>query len=179
MQMMQKKQVMILSVLFGLLLLTGYLNFKFNNKTSGIVNSDRGGEKAVSANLPEHENSASVSASSATFFADFRSDRERVRNKELENLNSLIENESTEKEVLARAQEQKMEVASAMEKESTIEGLLKSNGFSDAVVTIRKGSINVVVDEKEINEQKAAQILDIVQRETGEDSSNIKVLPKG
>ena len=72
-----------------------------------------------------------------------------------------------------------MKVSSAMEKEITLEGLLKAKGFSDAVVTIRENSVNVVVEEAEIDEKKAAQILEIVQRETGEDSSNIKVLPKG
>lgn len=171
----QRKQAIVMGGLFGLLLLTGYLNFKFNNNTSSVMKKNE--EVAVSSELPEH--SQTVNASSGNFFTDFRMDRERVREKELASIDSVISDENTDQQVLAKAQEQKIKVSSAMEKETTIEGLLKSKGFSEAVVTIRENSINVVVEESEINEQKAAQILEIVQRETGEDSSNIKVLPKG
>jgi len=171
----ERKQVAVLSGLFCLLLLTGYLNFKFNNNTSTVMNKDD--EKVVSSELPEH--GQAVNASTGNFFADFRMDRERVREKELASIESVISDTNTDKQVLAKAQEQKIKVSSAMEKETTLEGLLKAKGFSEAVVTIRENSINVVVEESEIDEQKAAQILEIVQRETGEDSSNIKVLPKG
>lgn len=172
----QKKQAMVLGGLFCLLLLTGYLNFKFNSNTSTVVNNKKA-DSTVSSQLPEHNQA--VSASSGSFFSDFRIDRERIREKELASIESVINDENTNKQVLAQAQEQKMKVSSAMEKEITLEGLLKAKGFSDAVVTIRENSVNVVVEEAEIDEKKAAQILEIVQRETGEDSSNIKVLPKG
>lgn len=172
----QRRQAAVLSGLFCLLLLTGYLNFKFNNNTSTVLNSNKDGDKAVSSELPAHEQT--VSASSGSFFSDFRLDRERVREKELASIESVINDENTDKEVLAKAQEQKIKVTSAMEKETTLEGLLKAKGFTEAVVTIRENSVNVVVEEAEIDEKKAAQILEIVQRETGEDSSNIKVLPK-
>lgn len=173
----QRKQAVVLGGLFCLLLLTGYLNFRFNNNSSAVLSGNKGGDKAVSSELPQHEQA--VSASSGSFFADFRLDREKVREKELASIESVINDENTDKQVLAKAQEQKIMVSSAMEKETTLEGLLKAKGFSDAVVTIRENSVNVVVEEAEIDEKKAAQILEIVQRETGEDSSNIKVLPKG
>ncbi len=65
-----------------------------------------------------------------------------------------------------------------MEKEVTIEGLLIAKGFTDAVVTLHEGSVNVVVDTAELTRQQAAQILDIVMRESGESSENIKIMPK-
>lgn len=171
----QKKQAMVLGGLFCLLLLTGYLNFKFNNVNSSVVSKQA--DKVVSSELPSHDQA--VSASSGSFFSDFRLDRERIREKELSSIESVINDENTDKNVLAKAQEQKLNISSAMEKEVTLEGLLKSKGFSDVVVTIRENSINVVVEEQEVDEKKAAQILEVVQRETGEDATNIKVLPKG
>lgn len=173
----QKKQVAVLSGLFCLLLLTGYLNFRFNNVSSNVANS-KNQDKVASSELPNHEQAANASSSMGSFFSDFRTDRERIREKEMASIESVISDQNTDKNVLAKAQEQKMNLSSAMEKEVTLEGLLKSKGFSEAVVTIRENSINVVVEEKEIDEKKAAQILEIVQRETGEDPGNIKVLPK-
>ncbi|MBQ9624500.1 MAG: SpoIIIAH-like family protein [Clostridia bacterium] len=169
----QKKQIFVLGGLLCMLLITGYANFKFN--TSSLLKKNKGADKAVSSGFQKSE---TKTTSTGDFFADFRADRQRIREKELEGIESVINDGNTEKDVLAKAQQQKLSVSEAMEKETTIEGLLKAKGFSEAVVTIRENSINVVVEETEIDEKKAAQILEIVQRETGEDSQNIKVLPK-
>ena len=64
-----------------------------------------------------------------------------------------------------------------MEKELTIENLIKAKGFADAAVTFHYGSVNVVVDCTELTNEQVAQILDIVTRETGEPAANIKISP--
>lgn len=65
-----------------------------------------------------------------------------------------------------------------MEKEVTIEGLLKAIGFKDVAVTLHKGSVNVVVDAVELSNADVAKVLDIVRRETKEKPENIKVMPR-
>ncbi len=172
---MKKKQILVLSVLCGLLLVTGYLNFKFNNTNSTIID-DNGQEGLTSSQLPEHD-AMNVNASSTSFFSQFKVDREAIREKEMSNIDSVINDENTTEDVLKQAQEQKLELSNNMEKEVTVEGLLSGIGFSDAVVTIRENSVNVVVNESEIDEQKAAQILELVMRETGQSAANIKILP--
>ena len=72
-----------------------------------------------------------------------------------------------------------MDIVRSMEKELTIEGLLNAKGFADTIVTVHAGAVNVVVKLKEINEQQAAQILDIVQKETSEPAKNIKIILQG
>ena len=115
----------------------------------------------------------------AGFFATFREERESVREKEIEYLDSIITNENSDKESLKDAQDQKIELTRIMEKEMVIEGMLKAKEIEDAVVTIRTGSINVVVSLDEITDAQAAQILDIVRRETSETAENIKIIPAG
>lgn len=170
---MKKRQVFILSCLFGLLILTGYLNMKFTT-SSDVVNKEG---LIASSELPNHD-AQTTSSESSSFFADFKVDRESVRNAEIANLDAIINDKNTSSDVLNAAQEEKMAITTAMEQEVTLEGLITSKGFSDAVVTIRENSVNVVVAESEISEQQAAQILDIVKRETGQMASNIKIMPK-
>ena len=63
-----------------------------------------------------------------------------------------------------------------MESELKIEGLLVASGFSDAIVTVQEGSVNVVIKAAEISKEQAAKILEIVKDETGEPAQNIKII---
>ena len=64
-----------------------------------------------------------------------------------------------------------------MEAETNIEGLLVAScGFSNAIVTVQDGSVNVVLDATSITSEQAAKVLEIVQQETDESAQNIKIL---
>ena len=93
-------------------------------------------------------------------------------------MNEIINNEKTDKETLKDAQGQKLSITQAMEMEVTIQGLLlETKGYSNPTVTIHTGSINVLLTETTITSQEAAQILDIVQRETSEEAQKYKIIP--
>ena len=62
-----------------------------------------------------------------------------------------------------------------MEKELTVESLLKAKGFADAAVTLHRGAVNVILSAESLTEEQVAQVLDIVMRETGEPAENVKV----
>lgn len=109
------------------------------------------------------------------YFETFREDRENMREKELSYLETIILHDQTDAETLQDAQQQKLAIVDGMEKEFTVESLLKAKGFSDAAVTFHKGSVNVIIKTKELSDQEVAQILDIVCRETGEEANNIKI----
>ena len=164
-----KKRYFVLAGLVVLLVLTGYLNYRFNNR-------DTGGDQTTIAG--DTKDDASETSSSLGFFKSFRSDRDAARIKEVEYIDSIINNKDTDTETLKDAQQQKLDLAGNMEKELTIEGLIKAKGFTDAVVTLHTGSVNVIVDSKELDSQQVAQILDIVKRESGVASENIKIMPK-
>ena len=109
-------------------------------------------------------------------FADFRTERERVRTQELTSIDSIINNENTDTQTLAEAQKMKLELTDTMEKELLIEGLLKAKGFEDAVITISDTAVNVIVKQKDLTKQQVAQVLEIVLREAGDISAeNVKI----
>ena len=109
----------------------------------------------------------------------YKVDRQDVRLKEVAYLDSIIENEKTDQEVLNEAQRQKIEITKTMEIELTVEGLIKAKGYDDAIVTVQATSVNVVVRAESLSEKQAAEILDIVKTETGKPSNVIKIMPQG
>ena len=81
--------------------------------------------------------------------------------KEIGYLDAIISDKNSDQDTISDAQDQKLALVAAMEKEVTIEGLVKAKGFKDCVVTIQKGTVNVVVDnDEELTQEQAAQILE-------------------
>lgn len=110
------------------------------------------------------------------YFAVFRDDREQVRKLEMEYLDEVIAASASDDETLADAQGQKLTLVENMEKEFTVESLIKAKGFEDAAVTFHAGTVNVVVKADELSDKQVAQILEITKKETGEPAENIKVM---
>lgn len=154
------KKVLVIAGLAILLAVTGVLNWKFaaDKKARQQAEGNGGTEQTVSS------------------FADFRTERERVRTQELTSIDSIINNENTDTQTLAEAQKMKLELTDTMEKELLIEGLLKAKGFEDAVITISDAAVNVIEKQKDLTKQQVAQVLEIVLREAGDISAeNVKI----
>ena len=154
------KKVLVIAGLAILLAVTGVLNWKFaaDKKARQQAEGNGGTEQTVSS------------------FADFRTERERVRTQELTSIDSIINNENTDTQTLAEAQKMKLELTDTMEKELLIEGLLKAKGFEDAVITISDTAVNVIVKQQDLTKQQVAQVLEIVLREAGDISAeNVKI----
>ncbi len=154
------KKVLVIAGLAILLAVTGVLNWKFaaDKKARQQAEGNGGTEQTVSS------------------FADFRTERERVRTQEITSIDSIINNENTDTQTLAEAQKMKLELTDTMEKELLIEGLLKAKGFEDAVITISDTAVNVIVKQKDLTKQQVAQVLEIVLREAGDISAeNVKI----
>ncbi len=136
-------------------------------------NVDRDGAEAT---LPGGDEDAVSTGATGTagFFASFRSDRDTTREQEIEYLDAIIE-QGADQETLADAQQQKLDIVDSMEKELTVESLLKAKGFADAAVTLHRGAVNVILSAESLTEEQVAQVLDIVMRETGEPAESVKV----
>lgn len=107
----------------------------------------------------------------------FRLEREQLRAMQLAQLNDIIYGEKTDEETRAMAQRQLLELTDWMEKEVTIEGVLRSRGFEDALATVHTDSVNVLVRCEAMTQQQTAVILDLVLAETGVSGGNVKLIP--
>lgn len=194
---LQRKNIVI-SILVVLLIITGYLNFAYNQKmlnkdnvetamndtdneeveASKVTVSDAS-EELDGYEITEDGEVEDVSTTSAkgSFFANYRIERENTRKKEIEVIREIVDNPNSDAEMKKEAQAQLLEIADNMEKELLIEGLIKAKGFEDTIVMMSKNSVNVIVNRSELKPEEVAQILDIVKRESGKSADSIKIIP--
>ena len=109
--------------------------------------------------------------------AAFRTEREQLRAMQKAQLNEIVHGDGTEAEIAALAQRQLMELCSREEHELTLEGLLTLRGFDDPVVTVQSDSVNVLLRAELVTQKECSVILDLVCRETGVQSGNVKIIP--
>ena len=162
-----KRFVLILAA--ALLLLAGavWLNLKL------------GGEDIRSAeeNTPEPTGLAQETMVNVwdDYFNSFRTERSRLREREIDYLRSIINSDNSDEDTLEDAQNRLLELVSNMEKEFTIESRIRSKGFLDAAATVSGGTATVVIDGESLSDEEVARILDIVVTETGFPASQIKI----
>ena len=92
-------------------------------------------------------------------------------------LNDVAHSPDAESEIIQMAQRQLVELCAREEQEMTIEGVLSLRGYSEPVVTVHSDSVNVILQSGGITRQESSAILELVCRETGVQSGNVKIIP--
>jgi len=163
------RKYLLLTGLIVALVAIGYVNFALSGSPSGTAMA-----------TPSPKASGALSAGDLSVmsgsFEEYKANRENRRDTEIAYLDSIISNAKSDSEQIKEAQAQKMDIVKAMESELKLEGLLVAAGFKDAIVTVQAGSVNVVLKASEITQEQAAQVLEIVQKQTGEKPQNIKII---
>lgn len=158
--MSNKKKIIIMSSLVLLLAVTAIFNFVFANANTAASATENG-------------------VTAANYFTTYRSERTTTRNEEIVQLDSVIALYDEGDEKYEAATEMKMEIVSAMEKELILENMVKSLGFSDAVVSVSSDSdnVNVFINSAELNYDTALSIYNMMKNETGIVAGNIIIMP--
>ena len=107
----------------------------------------------------------------------FRTERQQLRAMQKAQLNDIAHDAGADDETAALARRQLIEICAAEEQELTIEGILAARGFQDPIVTVHSGSVNVLIRAEMLTKQESCVILDLVCRETGATSGDIKIIP--
>lgn len=107
----------------------------------------------------------SASGNDLLYSAKLAREQTRAENKEM--LTEIINNANATEEQKNAAIDSIMEIADYAEKENAAETLLSAKGFNEAVVSMEKDSVDVVVNQTTLTEQEITQIEDIVKRKTG------------
>ena len=157
--MSNKKKIIVMSSLVALLAATAVFNFVLANT--------------------ETTTSADGDMTTANYFTTYRTERATTRNEEIVQLDSVIALYEEGDEKYEAATEMKMEIVSAMEQELILENMVKSLGFSDAVVSVSVDSdnVNVFINSAELNYDTALSIYTMLKEETGIVAGNIIIMP--
>lgn len=155
--MSKKKKIIVMSSLVFLLALTAVLNVL----------------------LAQNRNAQGEVVTTANYFATYRSERTTTRSEELLQLDSIIKLYDAESEEYAEAVAMKMDIVTVMEQELQLETMIKSLGFSDAVVSIgvESENVNVFINSDELDMDTALSIYDMLRNEAGVAAGNITIMP--
>lgn len=194
-----KKNQIIIATLAVMIAIAGYLNY------SGALFGDETGSTEANADLVNQElldiseediatgtgeiasNDAEVEGTPGeavltnggadSTVAQAKVSREQVRAQNKETLQAIIDNTGISEEEKQDAIAQMVLMTQLSEQEMTIETLMASKGFSEAVVNLTADSADIVVNAEELTDANRAQIEDIVARKTEIAPENIVITP--
>ncbi|MDE6274076.1 MAG: SpoIIIAH-like family protein, partial [Clostridiales bacterium] len=103
----------------------------------------------------------------ANYFTSFRSERTTTRSEEFVQIDSVISAYAQDSAEYLEAVAMKQKMVGVMENELVIETMIKSIGFSDAVVVIGTdtGSCNVFINSDELTYDSALKIYTMLKKE--------------
>ena len=144
----------------------------FSGNTEPVVSI----QKESAAPATEEAQSA---AQTGDFFKDFRAQRETARADEIALLDSIVQRENAPEDSVKKADERRIELTRFTEQERAIEKLLVAKGFEDAAAFVQEGTATIVVKKEKLTDEEIARILEMAMRQTGQEASNIKIIPAG
>ncbi|MDR0397047.1 MAG: SpoIIIAH-like family protein [Oscillospiraceae bacterium] len=147
----------------------------------------------IRQNVPEASSTAEPGAASApestpepgagettlttlSSFATYKQQMDAAREQSITMLDALIADVNADAATLEQARGEKLTLAKSIATEATLQSLMAARGFGDSYVTVRPGSVNVVVRQDKLSNQQMASILDMVTAETGESPGNVKIV---
>lgn len=149
----KKKKIFIICGMLVLLVVTGCLNLFLN-----------GAEDEVQT----------TTTSQVSLLTSYRASKMETRNSMLEMYDSIIST-SKDTDQIIETNAKISELASRMESETVLEGMIMASGFEDVVVTNVDDSYTVMVKSNGLTSDDVAKILGILVKETGVSATNVKI----
>ena len=138
-------------------------------------------ESLATASTEDVENPGETVLTSAMGDSDYAAkvklNREQVRSKNKETLQTIIDNETLDDAQKQEAVDKMVSLTDIAEKESAAEMLLEAKGFTDVVVSMNDDGCDVVLNMGDVTDAKRAQVEDIVKRKTGVAPEKIVITP--
>lgn len=148
-----------------------------------LVDDDKGDEKdepAAGDNTAVLEGDERYSINGdSDFYINYRLEREKVRARQLELLQGVIDDENTTDEVRKSAQEQVLAEAEATSSELMLESILAARYGGECAVFMQNGKVNVVLNADEgMSDSEAEKIAALVDNYTDVGLENVVVVLK-
>lgn len=182
-----KKNQIIITSLAIMIAIAGYLNYSGRLFGDGVAETENELVNQDLLDISLEEGTAEVeetpgeavltSGGTDGIVAEAKVTREQVRAKNKEALLEIIDNENLTDAQKEDAVVQMIAMTKIAEQEAAIETLLKSKGFSEAVVSLTETGADVVVNSEELTDANRAQIEDIITRKTEIKPENIVITP--
>ncbi len=192
MMVIKRRHVVIVSLIV-MIVVAGYLNWSYKNNMELLPTTGDSDIQEKSDNkvgeiklvLNDEEDQSSIeddgdktvvnTANNNLYFTEARMEKERSRSESLEILQGIVNDQNSSKEIKDNAQNEMIGLTKNIDKEVTIENIIKSKDFKNVVVFINEDNVNVIVQSEGLTPSQVAQIQEIVITQTSAKLENIKL----
>ena len=163
------KKIMVSVSFVVLLFLACFVNARYNENA----------DKAKILGEAAYVNNNTMVEEPSDYFYEMREARDKAREDACNLLREVTQNPNTTAEGRTEAEEELINIARHIEGEATCEGILKTRGFSDVMLTVSDDAVTVSVKGTDLLPAQLAQIKDAVMSCTDADADEIKIIPVG
>lgn len=161
-----------------------WLNMKYSSDAGGFLTTTNSTSSSAK-NLGDtkyvmtesNDGDIETSAAESDYFTTARAERKKTREQALAIIEETLKDTSANDKAKEEAQKKKTVIADRMEKEASIETLIKAKNYDDAVVVIGDDSVSAVVKANEILQSQTLQIQDIITSQMEISLEKIKIIP--
>ncbi len=114
----------------------------------------------------------------AAFFAGYRLQRERIRDRSIEMLQTLLDNPNADSASREEAEKLLLEIVRLREQELIVENMIRAQGYEDAVFFYHDTLATVMVKERDLDERSFLQISETVAGAVGIERENVQVMAR-
>lgn len=184
-----KKRHLVLAALVLALSGAVYLNWQLSSDNSisvadtrelgsaTYVNSEASSSKdEMAVNATESKSSINLSDEQIEFFANSRTERQKVQDEAITLAKQVLELSEDNEEACEEASEQLSNLENIIISQNRIEMTLRAKGFSDCLCTLNETSCTVIVPKNEMNENSTLIIKDCINEVADLPFENISII---
>ncbi|MTI94893.1 MAG: SpoIIIAH-like family protein [Firmicutes bacterium] len=134
--------------------------------TPGLDDVKEEDEEAEETLFEENDPAEWQFSSGEEFFIEYRLERERVRSRELDVLNQMIDNPNISDEAKREAEQKLLDLHGLMETEMLVENAVKAQGYDNAVLILQNDAAFLIVSAGELSTPEVSLIIHIVMNST-------------
>lgn len=175
-----KRQIILASLVLGLGIAV-YLNWQYTKVgndltiTANVTEADQ--KNNTGANYGEATYVDNMDADDEeTFFVEAKLSRQQARDEATETLKSMLADAELSAEQKADLAIRATDLANSIEVEGKIENMIKAKGFTDVMVYYDTTRADVILKTEGLQDNEAAQIKDIILKETSIAAENISIV---
>ena len=117
-----------------------------------------------------------TASDSGNYFEQAKMNKETSRSKSLEILNQTAENESFDADIRKKAGDKILEEANNVQKESEIESIAQSKGYSEICVYVDGSEANIMVRKDGFSDEDVVKLTSIATEQLKISAQNIKIV---
>lgn len=172
--MVLKKKEIVAAALVVLIGVAGYLNWSYQDTIR--VTDGESIEEAKRLGEAQYVSSSDGEEANGDYFAEAKMEKENSRAESLEILEQTANNREFDEEIRKKAQQQILDTARAVEKETAIENAAKAKGYDEISVYIDGANVDIMVRKDGFSEEDVLKLKDIAASSLDSDPEGIKIV---